>query len=146
MNQVMNNAETRPGPDTQTRIQTRRAQAEAVLRLRELDRRRDRWDIRFQLRQHARLAAAIGGGALLLIGGAVALRIMHARRRRGPLETLSRLRQAVARMIERPERVAVPAPPALSRKAIGAALGAGSSALAKALIARELSGLRPRRA
>jgi hypothetical protein len=97
------------------RDQARRLESE-ISRLREelgelvaeLDRRRhELLDVKLQLRRHA-LEATLT--VVTLVGsaaGLVWLRIWRARRRRTILSRAHRLREAAARMIDRPERVAV---------------------------------------
>jgi hypothetical protein len=73
----------------------------------ELDRRRhELMDIRLQARRHALGAALTGVGLLASAAGFVWLGAWRARRRRTAMARLGRLREAVSRMVERPERVA----------------------------------------
>src|SRR5262249_59070431 len=73
----------------------------------ELDRRRhELMDIRLQARRHALGAALTGVGLLASAAGFVWLGAWRARRRRTAMARLGRLRKAVSRMVERPERVA----------------------------------------
>jgi len=73
----------------------------------ELDRRRhELMDIKLQARRHALGAALTGVGLLASAAGFVWLGAWRARRRRTVTARLGRLREAVSRMVERPERVA----------------------------------------
>jgi hypothetical protein len=73
----------------------------------ELDRRRhELLDVRLQLRRHAWQIAVAGVGVSVGIAGLIWLGVARARRRRGLLAKASRLREGVARMVDRPERVA----------------------------------------
>lgn len=104
--------------------------------IRELDRRRhDAFDIRRQLRRHA--LPVIGGIAAL--AAAVATLTVWALRRRSDRQRLRprmhRLRRAVARMIDKPDRVARETPN-VGRK-IAAAVGTTTATmLAKKLLRR----------
>ena len=73
----------------------------------ELDRRRhELMDIKLQARRHALGATLTGVGLLASAAGFVWLGAWRARRRRTVTARLGRLREAVSRMVERPERVA----------------------------------------
>jgi hypothetical protein len=128
------NGITEPTPEElEADIDARRVHADAVLA--ELDRRRHEiTDWRLQLRRHAPLAALIAGGALLLGAGLIALQLHRRRQRRRPIAKLGRLRQALARAIERPEQVA--SQPSQTNRTVAAAVSAGSTILAKALATR----------
>ena len=105
----------------------------------ELDHRRhDLFDVRKQLRRHA-VPLALAGLALvgLAIGGA-ALAARRRRRREGLGARLGRLRRALARMIDKPERVA--SAPSPERKIATAGAGAIVSVVAKRLVERVARG------
>jgi hypothetical protein len=98
----------------------------------ELDHRRhDLFDVRKQLSRHA-IPLAVAGLALLGLGvGGVAFAVHRRRQRQTFGARLARLRQAVARMIDKPERVAnTPSP---ERKIATAGATAIVSVLAKRL-------------
>jgi hypothetical protein len=106
----------------------------------ELDHRRhELFDFRLQLRRHA---VAFGVGALVaagLVAGGVALGVMRRRRRQRLPARLRRLRTAVARMIDAPDKVAKPAPNT-GRKIAAAGGSAAASVVAKRLAARLIHG------
>jgi hypothetical protein len=111
----------------------------------ELDHRRhDLFDLRKQLRRHAVPLVLTGLALLGLAAGGTAL----AARRRRQRETLGarsrRLRQALARMIDKPERVA--SAPSPERKIATAAAAALASVVVKRLAERVGKGARPSRA
>jgi len=110
-----------PGPDTSheapsasTREAARQLQADIVaLRedlgglVGELDRRRhELTNVGLQLRRHAGAAALTGVALVATAGGMVWLGIWRARRRATLASRAGRLREAVGRMVDRPERVA----------------------------------------
>jgi hypothetical protein len=101
--------------------------------LSELDRRRhDLLDVRLQLRRHA-VGAALT--TLALVGtaaGAVWLSLWRQRRQRSPSARAGRLREAVARMSEHPDRVAAQ-PTVAGRILTAAASAAVASVVKKAL-------------
>jgi hypothetical protein len=73
----------------------------------ELDRRRhEALDIRLQLRRHAGPIAAVGAGVVATLAGLISLARWRAQRRNRLTARASRLREGIARMVERPERVA----------------------------------------
>ena len=73
----------------------------------ELDRRRhDLLDIKLQARRHALGMALTSVAVLATASGFVWLGTWHSRRRRTTLSRVGRLREAISRMIDRPERVA----------------------------------------
>jgi hypothetical protein len=108
--------------------------------LAELDRRRhEALNLRLQVRRHA-LGATVTSLAFIGTGaGLVWLGLW--RRRRGQRLTVQagRLRQAVSRMIERPERVA--AEPTIPGKILSAAASAAVASLVKKLLERGLQWL-----
>jgi hypothetical protein len=102
----------------------------------ELDHRRHEvLDLRLQLRRHA-IPVAIGAAALLgLIGGGIALHVVRKRRREALPSRLRRLRQAVARMIDAPDRVAK-GDPHMALKIATSAGTAGASIVGRRLAER----------
>ena len=95
---------------------------------------RDLTDVGLQVRRHALgLAAAVlavGG----VVAGSIALRAWRARHRNTLTARSGRLRQALSRMIDRPERVAVE--PTVTQRIIGAAGSAAAAFLIKAALER----------
>lgn len=98
----------------------------------ELDRRRhDFFDVKGQISRHALPLALAGLGLVGLVAGGWALAARHRRRHEAVGARAIRLRQALARMIDRPERVAS-SPTALQKIAVASAT-ALISAFAKRL-------------
>lgn len=114
-------------------IAAKRSHVDLVVR--ELDRRRHHLtDWRWMLAHHAP-ALAITAGALALGAGAViATALARSRARRRPSARLSRLRRALARMVDQPERVA--STPTTAQRILVAALGPLAAASAKHLLKR----------
>lgn len=103
----------------------------------ELDRRRhELTDVKGQLRRHAGTAAVAAVALLGLGAGVIALALARRRRRNQIGARLARLREAVARMVDKPSRVANE--PGVGRKIAAAAGAAAASALAKRVMARAL--------
>jgi hypothetical protein len=106
--------------------------------LAELDRRRhEATDVKLQIRRHPTVVAAAGGVVLLLLGG-VAYAIWAARRREQPMNKAKRLRLAVGRMIDEPQKVAK-AEPTVPEKILAAAGTAAATMLTKKLIERAMN-------
>ncbi|HVV48810.1 MAG TPA: hypothetical protein VHO06_04050 [Polyangia bacterium] len=99
----------------------------------ELDRRRHAL---FDVRRHPLPLVAVGAALAALAGGGIALAVVRRRRRARLGARLERLQQALARMIDKPQRVAVV--PGAGRKVAGAAGAAVASVLAKRLAGRLL--------
>jgi hypothetical protein len=98
----------------------------------ELDRRRhDFFDVKGQMSRHALALALAGLGVVGLIAGGWALAARRRRRREALSSRVGRLRQALARMIEKPDRVAS-SPSALQKIGVAGAT-AVISVLAKRL-------------
>jgi hypothetical protein len=121
-----------------------RRRQELAARVTELHRRgHELADVGLQLRRHAvgfsATVLAVGGVA----AGVIALGVWRARRRNTPTARGGRLREALDRMIERPERVAVE--PTVSQRIIGAAGSAAVAFLIKAALERATRPLRPAR-
>jgi len=96
--------------------------------LAELDRRRhEATDIKLQIRRHPGAVAAAGGVVLLLLGG-VAYAIWAAHHREQPMNKVKRLRLAVSRMIDEPQKVAK-AEPTVPEKILAAASTVAMTAL-----------------
>ncbi len=109
----------------------------------ELERRwHDLTDVRLQVRRHglAVTLSALAAGAAA--AGSVALGIRRARRRSTLVARGRRLRDAVGRMVERPERVAVDA---TATQRIIAAAGSAVAAFAIKAALERLARNRPRR-
>jgi hypothetical protein len=120
--------------------------AEAITRRRgdltafvaELDRRRhELTDVRLQIRRHARGVTLTLSAAA---AGSVAYGMWRARRRNTLIARGSRLRDALGRMLDRPERVA--AEPTISQRILSSAGSAAAAFLVKAALNRVS---RPRR-
>jgi hypothetical protein len=119
-----------------------RQRQDLAARVAELHRRgHELTDVGLQLRRHAvgfsATVLAVGGVA----AGVIALGVWRARRRNTPTARGGRLREALGRMIERPERVAVE--PTVSQRIIGAAGSAAVAFLIKAALERATRPLRP---
>lgn len=107
----------------------------------ELDRRRHQaFDWRLQLRRHARALALLGVGVVVVVGIGVTAAIARKRRRQtlaGRLSALAdwgdRLRLALGRIAEDPDRLAKAEPPA-ARPAGAAAVGALALGTARVLL------------
>jgi hypothetical protein len=107
--------------------------------LNELDRRRRRlFNLPEQLSRHAIALAIIGVGLLGAVTGSWALAVRRRRRRDTIGARITRLRQAVARMVDAPERVA--RSPSPSAKIATAGATALASVVAKRLAERALRG------
>jgi hypothetical protein len=109
--------------------------------VRELEHRRhDLFDVRKQLNRHVIPLALTGLALLGLAAGGVAL-AAHRRRQREALGArLGRLRRALARMIDKPERVA--GAPSPERKIATAGAAAIASVVGKRLAERAIKGTR----
>jgi hypothetical protein len=103
----------------------------------ELDRRRHEFtDVKRQAKRHAVGAALMGVGLLASAAGFVWLGAWRARRRRTAAARIGRLREAVSRMVERPERVA--AEPGFPVKIFTAAATAVVASAIRKVLARAL--------
>jgi hypothetical protein len=111
----------------------------------ELDRRRhDLFDVRAQLRRHAVPLVAVALALLGIAGGGIALGIARRRRRARVGARLTRLQEAVGRMIAKPNQAANP--PGVGQKIAGAGGAAAASIVVKALGRRLLNERRSNRA
>ena len=103
--------------------------------LAEFDRRRhELFDVRLQLRRHALGATLTTLAFVATAATGVGLNVLRQRRRQRVTAQAGRLRQAISRMTEHPERVA--AEPTIPGKIIAAALSAAAAALVKKLLER----------
>jgi DNA-binding FrmR family transcriptional regulator len=103
----------------------------------ELDRRRhELTDVKLQAKRHALGATLTGAGLLASAAGFVWLGAWRARRRRTTIARIGRLREAVSRMVERPERVA--AEPSVPVKILTAAATAAVATAMKKVLERAL--------
>ena len=101
----------------------------------ELDRRRhELLDVRLQVRRHARGVTLTMVAFVVAAAGVVWLHGRRARRRQAVTAQAGRLRQAVSRMIDRPERVA--AEPTFVGKIGAAVTSAAAASLVKKVLER----------
>jgi hypothetical protein len=99
----------------------------------ELDRRRhEALDIRLQLRRHAWAVAAAGTGVAATVAGLIWLVTRRAQRRNRLTAKASRLREGIARIVERPEGVATQ-PTMVGQLLMAAATAAAAMATRKAV-------------
>lgn len=112
--------------------------------LAELDQRRhDALDVRLQVRRHS-MGLAVGGVALVsLAAGAVWLNGWRQERRDRASAQAGRLRQAVSRMIDEPDRVA--AEPTIAGKIAAAAGSAAAAFIVRRLLERAVQWLADQR-
>jgi hypothetical protein len=127
----------RPAPPTPeslgNEIVVVREELDALLA--EFDRRRHEvLDVRLQLRRHAVGAAITAVAFLATAAGVVWLGVWHQQRRHRPTAQLGRLRDAVSRMIDQPERVA--AEPTIAGKVVSAAASAAAASIVKKVLER----------
>ena len=103
----------------------------------ELDRRRhEALDLRLQVKRHPVLVATVATVAALVVGGAIALIVLDARRRRSPAHRAREVRDALSRLVDHPRRVA--AEPSMSNKIATAVGAAVATAIAKRLVDRAI--------
>jgi hypothetical protein len=103
----------------------------------ELDRRRhEALDLRLQVRRHKREIALTGAVLAGMAVGYLWVSVSRGRRRQRFGARLGRFQQAVNRMVERPERVAVE--PTVTRKILGAAASAAAATVIRKVLARAL--------
>jgi hypothetical protein len=103
----------------------------------ELDRRRhELLDVKLQAKRHALGMTLTGVGLLAAASGFVWLGAWHSRRRRTPLSRVGRLREAISRVIEKPERVA--AEPGVPARILTAAANAAVATAIKKILERGL--------
>jgi len=105
--------------------------------LAELDRRRhELTDVRLQVRRHPMVAVAAGVTVLALVGG-VAYAVWASRQRNKPVSKARRLKHALSRMIDQPQKVAK-AEPTVPEKILGAVGVTVATMVAKKLTERAL--------
>jgi len=103
--------------------------------LAELDRRRhELTDVRLQVRRHPMVAVAAGVTVLALVGG-VAYAVWASRQRNKPVSKVRRLKHALSRMIDQPQKVAKPEP-TVPEKILAAAGTAAATMLVKKMMER----------
>jgi hypothetical protein len=108
--------------------------------LAELDRRwHDALDVRLQLRRHSLGAALTMVALVTTAAGGVWLGVWRHRRRARQTAQAGRLRHAISRMTEHPERAA--AEPTMAGKIVAAAASAAVAALVKKLLERAVQRL-----
>ncbi len=108
----------------------------------ELDRRRhEAFDVRLQLRRHPVAAGVAAATIAAALGGTIALIVWSRRRRQRPIEKAKRVRRAMGRLFEDPDRVAME--PRIGEKILAAAGTAAATMLTKRLVDRAV---RPARA
>jgi hypothetical protein len=112
-----------------------RRRGEITTLVAELSRRgRDLLDVRLHVRRHALGVAATVLAVGAVAAGSIALAMWRGRRRDTLTARGGRLREAIGRMMERPERVAVE--PTATQRVIGAAGSAAAAFLIKAVLER----------
>ncbi len=100
----------------------------------ELDRRRrEAFDLRLQLRRHPVAVSLAGLAVAVVVGGAVALLVQDARRRRKRSYKARQLRIALRRMTRYPERVARGQPPPAERILVAMGTAAATLLVKRAL-------------
>jgi len=105
--------------------------------LAELDRRRhELTDVRLQVRRHPLVAVAAGVTVLALVGG-VAYAVWASRQRNKLVSKARRLKHALSRMIDQPQKVAK-AEPTVPEKILGAVGVTVATMVAKKLTERAL--------
>jgi hypothetical protein len=97
-------------------------------------RRRELTDVKLQIRRHALRFTATVLAVSAVAAGSIALGMWRARRRNTVTAHTGRLREALGRMIARPERVAVE--PTATQRIVGAAGSAAAAFLIKAALER----------
>jgi hypothetical protein len=108
--------------------------------LAELDRRRhELTDVRLQVRRHPMVAVAAGVTVLALVGG-VAYAVWAARQRNKPVSKARRLRHALSRMIDEPQKVAR-SEPSVPEKILAAAGTAAATMLVKKMMESAFEGI-----
>jgi hypothetical protein len=108
--------------------------------LAELDRRRhELTDVRLQVKRHPMVAVAAGVTVLALLGG-VAYAVWAARQRNKPVSKARRLRHALSRMIDEPQKVAK-SEPTVPEKILAAAGTAAATILVKKMMERAFEGI-----
>jgi hypothetical protein len=99
--------------------------------VRELDHRRhELFDWRLQLRRHAGFVTILAGATVLLVAGSILMSVRRRRIERRTMTRVKKMRRAVARFVDDPDRV-VPREPAVSKKVLAAALTAAAATAGK---------------
>src|SRR4051794_3309705 len=112
--------------DREADVQRARSRLESLVS--ELDRRRrDLTDVRLQLRKHVWVVAAVGFTLLAGLGTTIFFKVRSRRERRTLRGRVGRLREAVGRMMDAPDRVAKSEPNLLKKIAAAAASTAASN-------------------
>ena len=93
-------------------------------------------DVGLQIRRHALAVAATFLAVGAIAAGSIALGVRRARRRNTLTARSGRLREAVGRAIDRPDRVA--AEPTVTQRILGSAGSAAATVLVKATLDRML--------
>ena len=115
------------------RIEKSRARLDRLVS--ELDHRRHVVaNLKRQVGEHPLWAVAAGVVGVGLVGGAVVLAVRRQRQRQALLSRAGRLRRAVSRLVDKPERVA-PAGPTLGGRLLTAAVSAATTLVVKRLLA-----------
>ena len=140
--QVSADGSARPGSSPQENVRQLEGEI-AVLRdelaglVAELDRRRHEFtDFKLQARRHAVGAALTGAGLLMSAAGFVWLSAWRRGQRSKATARMERLREAVSRMVARPDRVA--AEPGIPAKIVTAAATAAVATAIKKILERGL--------
>jgi hypothetical protein len=103
--------------------------------LAELDRRRhELTDVRLQVRRHPLVAVVAGATVVALLGG-VAYAVWASRQRNKPISKARRLKHALSRMIDEPQKVAK-SEPTVPEKILAAAGTAAATMLVKKMMER----------
>jgi len=114
-----------------------RQRAQLTCLVSELRRRgRELIDVGLQVRRHALAVAATFLAVGAIAAGSIALGVRRARRHNTLTARSRRLREAVGRVIDRPERVA--AEPTVTQRILGSAGSAAAAVLVKATLDRML--------
>ena len=104
----------------------------------ELDRRRhEALDLGLQVRKHPVAVAVAAATLALAVGGLIALVVASRRHRRRPAVRARETRRALARILEKPHRVA--AEPSMTRKIAAAAATAAAATLARRAVQRKVA-------
>lgn len=125
--------EQAPGDPDQIQEEIGRQRRELTARLAELNRRaQELTDVGLQVRRHALGVTATVLALGVVAAGSIALGIWRARRRNTLAARGGRLREALGRMIDRPERVAIG--PTVAQRILASAGSAAAAFLIKAAL------------
>lgn len=104
----------------------------------ELDRRRhEAFDLGLQVRRHPVAVAVAAATLAFAVGGLIALAVAGRRHRQRPSVRAREARRALARIMDKPHRVA--AEPSMPRRVAVAAATAAAATLARRLVQRQVS-------